>query len=226
MSCIKTGEWIKKLMQKKGCQCRDIEEELHFDRGTLEPILDGLTLGSIAVWDALLQRYEPASESVDSERVIDELMEELESHEETDPCVVYYKKSKDTIIFVDYLMEEDLPFCSDLPKMDEMSQVKMTLSEALTYFQFQNYVKERSAYRLHVTYTDGRVVDETNFTDDEDFEQSIFAFTSMLTKPEPFIRSFQAYINGRCVEDSDQIDYVAIRDDEGNLMGIGKNKKK
>ena len=102
----------------------------------------------------------------------------------------------------------------------------MTLAEALDIFQFQNYCRERSDYCLHVEYSDGKVKDETDFTDDDDFSQSVAAVRSLYLKPEPFVRSFKAFIDHKCIEDSETTDYQVIRDDSGEILAIGLNSKK
>lgn len=226
MSCIKTKEWLQKLLNDKGWKPEDLEEELHLSQDSIQPILDGATFGKIEVWDRVIQRYDDVLQSMDSGRVIGQLMDELETHSEDSECIVYYQIKNDTIFFIDYLMDEDLSFCKDLPEMCELLHTKMTLTEALDTFQFQNYCRERPNYCLHVEYSDGKVKDETDFTDDDDFSQSVAAVRSLYLKPEPFVRSFKAFIDHKCIEDSETTDYQVIRDDSGEILAIGLNSKK
>lgn len=225
MSCIKTKEWLEKLLKEKECRAIDIEESLHLEPGVLSPILDGSTFGSIDVWDTLINRYEPVFQSMDSGKVINQLMDELESRSEDEECIVFYEIKQESIFFIDYFMEEDLIFCKDLPEIKDLLQTKMTLGEALNYFQFQNYCRERSKYWIHAEYMDGKIVDETDFMDDVDFDQSMNAYRHCVLNEPPIVKSFQAYIGGTCVEDSTKTEYTVFRREDGRIIGIGLNPK-
>lgn len=134
MPCIMTDEWLDAYLPSE-IHSSIIAEEL-------EGVLNGEELGSVAFWKEIYKIVKPVKMSFDSEENIFELKFYIEEYGEDYLCNLYYIEKDNMIIFKDFLTSEDMEEMEpeDIEDLKQMNFIKVTLKEALEYFQYQNKI--------------------------------------------------------------------------------------
>ena len=139
MPAIKTSEWLKFKMDENSHSSFDLSNLTGLKTSEIESILDG-DLGSVQEWKKIFSVYKNLPKiSVDSENLIQEILEEIEIYGPDQKVFSYYKINTDCIIFEEYLLPEDYDpeRDSDLKKLNKIT---LDLKTLLEYLQEQNKI--------------------------------------------------------------------------------------
>ena len=139
MPAIKTSEWLKNKMDENSHSSFDLSNLTGLKTSEIESILDG-DLGTVQEWKKIFSVYKNLPKiSVDSENLIQEILEEIEIYGPDQKVFAYYKINTDCIIFVEYLLPEDYDpeRDSDLKKLNKIT---LDLKTLLEYLQEQDKI--------------------------------------------------------------------------------------
>lgn len=140
MPTIKTGEWLKATLKRKGMTQKQLAQEAGVSLPAVAKIISGERYGSPETWDKLLNVLdEGICLSVASSDFICELAKEIKKYGANYICNVFYKEDCGNIIFKDYLLPEDMEEnCKN--DLKEMNMIQITLKEALELFKLQDSI--------------------------------------------------------------------------------------
>lgn len=138
MPAIYTGEWIKQRRKEENMSVEDLAGVCGVSAAMIYKIESGERLGSVKTWGKIINFFQPAKISVECEKIIEDLREDVALYGEQEKAIVFYSVDGGAIIFYDYLLSEEMLESPNDEDLQDKKHIEITLKEALELFEMQN----------------------------------------------------------------------------------------
>ena len=141
---MRTKDWLIKKRTHYDLTQKQLANEIDISPYTIENIEQGKWLGSADTWEKIENYFEEdnsVSVSYDSDKLIEEIENDISEFGENYSCILFYKTYNDYIIFTDYTFncEED-PFNPNKELHEGEHYIETTLKYAHDIFKSQNKI--------------------------------------------------------------------------------------
>lgn len=140
---IKNGNWLKKMRLSKKLTQQELADKTGLSRFTIENIEQKKRKGSEITWQKLMKFFDNGlgvKISHDSEKLIEELKEDILEFGEEYPCWIFYKEVDGFLIFTNYDFDEEDDPIEKEELLEEEHLLKTTFGDALKLFEKQNSI--------------------------------------------------------------------------------------